>query len=211
MTFPKLAFSAGAALALANLALAPLANAHRLPLPAAASMTAAQKQAAAEMQKGPFGVGGPFIALLRDPTLATEAYRIATYYRNQSVLGDRLTELVVLMAARNWAQQFEWNAHQPRALKSGLKQETVDAIREGRRPMSLSADEQIVYDFITELNQNKSVSNATYARALKQFGERGVVNLTALNGYYAMLAMVLNVAQTPVPNVQGPPLPALPR
>jgi 4-carboxymuconolactone decarboxylase len=145
--------------------------------------------------------------------LATQAYAMATYFRTDSVLGIKLTELVILLAARDWTQQFEWTAHYSRALKAGLKQETVNAIAEGRRPSGLPEDEEIVCDFWTELNQNKSVSDATYDRAVKKFGEQGVVSMTALNGYYMMLAMVLNVARTPVlpSNAQVPQLAALPK
>jgi len=173
----------------------------------------AQKKAVADMQGGSFGVGGPFVALLREPKLAEQAVAMATYFRNEGVLGVKLTELVILLAARDWTQQFEWTAHYSRALKAGLKQETINAIAEGRRPLGLPEDEEIVYDFWTELNQSKSVSDATYARALKKFGEPGVVSITALNGYYMMLAMVLNVARTPVlpANAQVPQLPALPK
>ncbi len=175
--------------------------------------TDAQKKAVADMQGGSFGVGGPFVALLREPKLAEQAVAMATYFRNESVLGPKLTEFVIMLAARDWTQQFEWTAHYSRALKSGLTQEIVNAIAEGRRPAGMAEDEEIVYDFWTELNQNKSVSDATYERAVKKFGERGVVSITALNGYYMMLAMVLNVARTPIlpANAQVPQLAALPK
>ncbi|MGB6946839.1 MAG: hypothetical protein WBE37_30870 [Bryobacteraceae bacterium] len=185
----------------------------RLPMIPAGKLSDEQKKAVAEMQAGSFGVGGPFVALLREPKLAEQAYAMATYFRTDSVLGTKLTEFVILLAARDWTQQFEWTAHYPRALKSGLTQETVHAIAEGRRPSGMPEDEEIVYDFWTELDHNKSVSDATYDRALKKFGEEGVVSITALNGYYAMLAMVLNVSRTPIlpANAQVPQLPALPK
>ena len=176
-------------------------------------LTPEQKKTVADMQAGSFGVGGPFIALLREPKLADQAYAMATYFRNESVLGPRLTEFVILLAARDWTQQFEWTAHYARALKSGLSEETVHTIAEGRRPANMKEDEDIVYDFWTELNRNKSVSDATYERALRKFGEPGVVSMTALNGYYMMLAMMLNVARTPIlpANAQVPKLPSLPK
>lgn len=198
----------------AFLALAMVAAAQeRLPMIPDDKLTDAQKKAVAGMQGGSFGVGGPFIALLREPKLAEQAVAMATYFRNEGVLGPKLTEFVILLAARDWTQQFEWTAHYSRALKSGLTQETVDAIAQGRRPAGMTEDEDIVYDYWTELNHNKSVSDATYARAVKKFGEAGVVSVTALNGYYMMLAMVLNVARTPIlpANAQVPQLPALPK
>ena len=138
---------------------------------------------------------------------------MATYFRNESVLGTKLTEFVILLAARDWTQNFEWTAHYSRALKAGLKQETVDAIAAGRRPAGMAEDEEIAYDFWSELDHNKGVSDGTYDRAVKKFGEAGVVSLTTLNGYYAMLAMVLNVARTPIlpANADVPQLQALPK
>ena len=173
--------------------------------------TDGQKKAVANMQGGSFQVGGPFIPLLREPALAEQAVAMATYFRNESVLGTKLTEFEIMLAAREWSQQFEWTAHYSRALKSGIKQETVDEIAAGRRPASMDEDEATIYDFWSELEHNKSVSDGTYERALKKFGERGVVTMAALNGYYAMLAMVLNVAQTPIlpANADVPKLPAL--
>jgi 4-carboxymuconolactone decarboxylase len=197
---------------LASLMLVGLAAAQeRLPMIPADKLTDAQKKAVAGMQGGSFAVGGPFLALLREPKLAEQAVAMATYFRNDSVLGTRLTEFEILLAARDWTQQFEWTAHYSRALQAGVKQETIDAIADGRRPAGMAEDEEIVYDFWSELDHNKSVSDATYDRAVKKFGEQGVVTMTALNGYYAMLAMVLNVARTPVlpANARVPQLPAL--
>ena len=88
--------------------------------------------------------------------------------------------------------------------------EIAQAIAEGRRPTGLDADEELVIDFATELHINKSVSDATYARALARFGEQGVVDLTAVNGYYTFIAMVLNVARTQLPAGATPQVKAFP-
>ncbi len=175
--------------------------------------TDAQKKAIAGMQGGSFSVGGPFIALLREPKLAEQTVAMATFFRNESALGPKVTEFVIMLAARDWTQNFEWTAHYSRAQKVGLKQETVDAIAQGRRPLNMPEDEEIAYDFWNELTHNKSVSDATYDRALKKFGESGVVTITALSGYYAMLAMVLNVSRAPIlpENASVPQLAALPK
>jgi 4-carboxymuconolactone decarboxylase len=194
-----LAFAASPGLALAQ---------NRLPEITPDKYTPAQK-AAVEQMKGPFPVGGPFAAMLRDPKFDVLAYQMATYYRNESVLGVKLTEMVIMIIAREWTQQFEWEAHYTRATQAGLKVDIVRAISDGRRPVGMAEDEEIIYDFCIELNRNKSVSDATYARAVKKFGEQGVLAITGINGYYTLLAMIINVAQWPVPNPQNPPLPAL--
>jgi 4-carboxymuconolactone decarboxylase len=117
---------------------------------------------------------------------------------------------VSLLTARQWTQQYEYDAHQPLALKAGLNQEIISAITEGRRPTGMAADEEIVYDFCSELRQNHSVSDATYARAVSKFGEQGVIDMTGLVGYYTTLAMIMNVARSPLPEGKKAPLAAFP-
>jgi 4-carboxymuconolactone decarboxylase len=85
--------------------------------------------------------------------------------------------------------------HYPIALKAGIKPEIADAIADGRRPTGMSEDEEIVYDFSTELHKNKRVSDRTYERAQKRFGNKGIVDMTGINAYYTLLAMQMNVAQ----------------
>jgi 4-carboxymuconolactone decarboxylase len=119
------------------------------------------------------------------------------YLRFNSALPPRLSELAILITAREWTQNYEWQAHHDIALKAGLKPETAAAIAEGRRPDGMAEDEAIVYALCTELIENKGVSDATYAKAVKAFGERGVIDAVGITGYYTMLAMVLNTARTP--------------
>jgi 4-carboxymuconolactone decarboxylase len=206
VTFEKVILATCASLALVNIA---AAQERLAPIPPD-KQTDEQKKAVAQMV-GPFPVGGPFAAFLRDPGMDVHAYALATHYRNSPVLGVKLTEFAIMMVARDWSQAFEWEAHYKRALDAGVKAETLAAIGERRRPAAMPEDEEIVYDFCTELSRNKGVSDATYARAIKKFGEQGVVMLTGLHGYYVMLATLLNVARTPVPNPQNPTMPALPQ
>jgi 4-carboxymuconolactone decarboxylase len=119
--------------------------------------------------------------------------------------------LAILITAREWTQQYEWNAHDPLAIKAGLKREIITAIAEGRRPEHMAEDEAILYDFCVELHRNRSVSDATYARALSKFGEEGIVEAATIEGYYAMLAMVMNTARTSLPPGATPALKPFPR
>jgi 4-carboxymuconolactone decarboxylase len=124
----------------------------------------------------------------------------------------RLNELATLVVSRAWAQQFEWATHVPLALQAGTRAETIDALRDGRRPVGMSREEEIVHDFTTELLANRGVSDATYRACLETLGERGVVDLVALVGYFTTVSMVLNVAHTPPePGGGVDPLPPLPR
>ncbi len=153
---------------------------------------------------------GPFVPLLRSPEFMTRLQKTGEYLRYQNALGARLGEMVILMTARCWTQQFEWFAHYPLALKAGLRAEVADAIAEGRRPSGMAQDEQAVYDFCDELMRTQGVSDATYARAVALFREQGVIDMVGITGYYTTLAMVMNVARTPLPEGQAPPLKALP-
>jgi len=127
------------------------------------------------------------------------------------VLGNKLTEFAILIAARDWTNNYEWNAHAPAANRAGLSPALVADIAAGRRPDPMSEDEQIVYDFCAELLHNKSVSDATYARALAKFGEPGVVELANIEGYYVYLSMVMNTARSPLPAGAKPQLERFPK
>jgi 4-carboxymuconolactone decarboxylase len=169
-------------------------------------MTEAQKKAADELIAGPRGqLTGPFNPLLRSPEFMTRLQKTGEYLRFNSSLDKKLIEFVILITARQWTQQYEWNAHAPLGLKAGLEPEVIAAIADGRRPAKMSNDEEISYDLIMELQQNRSVSDATYARAVTRFGEQGVIDMVGLAGYYSTLGMVMNVARTPL--AAGDPLP----
>lgn len=175
------------------------------------NMTEAQRNAAAELASGPRGeVRGPFNVLLRSPELMSPVQKVGEYLRFGCQLDRRVAEMATLLAARHWTQAYEWNAHHPLALKAGLKPEIAQAIADGRRPTGMAADEEVVYDVLTEALQNKSVSDVTYERAIQQFGERNLVDLLAIAGYYALLALMLNVARTPLPEGRQPGMPHFP-
>ncbi|NEX62949.1 carboxymuconolactone decarboxylase family protein [Noviherbaspirillum galbum] len=144
-------------------------------------------------------VFGPFEPLMHSPQVMNQARAMGDYLRYNSALGNTLSELVILITARKWTQDYEWYVHYPIALKAGIKKEVADAIAEGRRPTGMSEDEEIVYDFSTELHENKRVSDRTFDRADKRFGKKGVVDLTGINAYYTLLAMQMNVAQYQIP------------
>lgn len=184
----------------------------RLPPIPAQQLTAAQRESI-EAFKAARGVdvSGPFHPLLRSPELMTRTRAMGDYLRYKSALPPRLSEFVILMTAREWTQQYEWNAHYPIAIKAGLAPEVANAIAEGRRPSRMSDEESILYDFCQELHHTKAVSDATYARALKAFGEQGVMDTVGITGYYSLLGMVLNTARTPAGDSGSPILRPLPR
>jgi 4-carboxymuconolactone decarboxylase len=184
----------------------------RMPIIPDDQMTDEQKAAARTFAEGRgYAVRGPFAAMLRSPEVMLRAKAMGDYLRFKSTLPPRLNELAICVTARQWGQSYEWHAHRPLAEKGGLRAQIADAIADGRRPRDMSIDEECVYDFATELHQNKCVSDATYARTVALFGEKGVMDLTAVNGYYTLIAMVLNVARTALPEGAKPGLEPFPR
>jgi 4-carboxymuconolactone decarboxylase len=184
----------------------------RMPPLADSAMDEIQRAAAAELIAGPRkGVKGPFIPLLRSPELMTRLQKVGEYLRFDSSLAPRVSEFATLVVSRAWTQQFEWFVHVPLAREAGTPQRTIDDLREGRRPATMTGEERVVYEFTHELLANHGTSDATYAEAVALFGERGVIDLVGIVGYFTLISMVLNVAHTPPNPVFGvEPLPSFP-
>jgi 4-carboxymuconolactone decarboxylase len=174
-------------------------------------MTAEQKKAADEFAAGRgYAARGPFAVMLRSPEVMLRAKAMGDYLRFRNVLPPPIREMVILITAREWSQDYEWFHHYRIGLKEGLARETADAIADGRRPERMSEPEAAAYDFSIELHRRRSVADATYARALGHFGEHGIVDLIGLNGYYSFNAMMMNVARTPLDDAAAEPLPRFP-
>lgn len=191
---------------------APALAQDRLPPIPAERLTDAQKKAIQEFEAArKTGLSGPFWPLLRSPEVMSRARAMGDYLRFTSVLPPRLSEFAIIITARQWTQNYEWDVHAPLAEKGGLKPSVIAAIAEGRRPDGMAEDEDVLYTFCDELHRNKSISDFTYARALKTFGEQGIIDIVGISGYYTTLAMVLNTARTPVPPGHTPGLQPFPR
>ncbi|MGI9524809.1 MAG: carboxymuconolactone decarboxylase family protein [Hyphomicrobiaceae bacterium] len=176
------------------------ASENRMPPLDPHQYTAAQKSAVAafEMQRGQ-GIGGPFVPLLRSPRVLEIAAQMGYYLRYETGLPQTLTELAILITARRWSQNYEWLAHRRIAESIGLDPGKINAIREGRRPQDMSEDEEAVYEYCVELHQNGQVSDHTYNRLQKRFGDQAVVDFSAICGHYGLLAMIMNATRTPLP------------
>ena len=153
-------------------------------------------------------LNGPFNVLLRSPEMGNIAQKLGEYLRFRTAVPKKLNEMAILMTAKAWASQYEWVAHKALALEAGLSPAVADDIQAGKRPSRLQPDEAVVYDFCTELREKHRVSDATYKAAVTLLGERGVVDLVALMGYYDLVSMVLNVDKYPLGSGGGvPPFP----
>jgi 4-carboxymuconolactone decarboxylase len=178
----------------------PDAGPDRLPPIAPERWTEAQRREAEAMIAGPRGaVVAPFVPLLRSPELAGHVQRLGAHVRYRSSIGVRLTELAILVTASEWQQPVEWSIHAPIAEREGVPRALIDALERRERPAAMADDDAAVYDVCIELHRRRSIADATWARALALFGEQGVVDLIAVNGYYALLAMVMNGARTQAP------------
>ncbi|HDR9011155.1 TPA: carboxymuconolactone decarboxylase family protein [Burkholderia vietnamiensis] len=165
----------------------------RLPPFDPASASDEQKAVLAEILGGPRGnLNGPFVGWIASPELAQHAQRLGAFCRYRTGLPLRLSELAILETAARWRSQAEWYIHHPIALEAGVPAATADAIRRGVKPAFESDDDALIHAFATELYDTQRVSDATFARARARFGHEAVVNLVALLGYYALVAMTLN-------------------
>ncbi|MFL5289808.1 MAG: carboxymuconolactone decarboxylase family protein [Rhodopila sp.] len=172
------------------------------------TMTDEQVAVVEAIQSGPRGAGlrGPFNALLRSPQLCDLVQRVGAYVRFASSIPAPLNELAICMAGRKWGAQYEFYAHRRLGIDAGLNPAILDAIALGRRPEDMTADETLVYEFVTDLLSTGQVSDDRYTPVLERFGERGIMDLVGAVGYYSLVSMVLNVAQVPLPEGEEPPL-----
>lgn len=185
------ALLAGSALALSS---------ERMPEIPLDKMSPAQRSIADAIMSGPRQrMSGPFHAWLRSPELADRLQKVGEYVRFNSSLDKRVNEMAILMTAQAWGSQYEWYAHAPLALKAGLDPAIIAAIGSGRKPDNMKDDEAIVWEFTTQLRRDHGVDDAIYARALEKFGERGIIDLIGVNGYYDVVSMTLNVAHVKPP------------
>jgi 4-carboxymuconolactone decarboxylase len=152
-------------------------------------------------------LNGPFNALLRSPDVGNLSQKLGEYVRFRTSVPQRLNEMAILLTAKWWSSQYEWHAHKILALDAGLSPAVIDDIQAGRRPGRMQSDEAVIYDFSTELREKRRVSDATFKAAVNLLGEKGVMDLIAVMGYYDLVSMVLNVDRYPLPGGASLPFP----
>ena len=173
-------------------------------------MTSAQKTMMEHLFAGERrGAGGPFNVLLRSPEMGDLAQQFGASMRFHSSLPKKLNEMAIIITARYWTAQYEWTAHRKAAAEAGLSESIIQAIAAGKRPASMDVAETVVYNFGTELLNTKQVSDPVFKAAVDKFGERGVVDLIGVMGYYQLVSMLLNVDRYPLSAGEKPELQAL--
>ncbi len=173
----------------------------------APELTPEQKTLVNHLLSGQRGtLSGPFNVLLRSPEMGDAAQNLGTYIRYRTSVPLKLNEFAILITARALNVQYEWSAHHKYALQAGLSPAIIDAVAIGKRPPSMQPDEEVVYNFTKELVDTKQVSDPTFHAAIDKFGERTVVDLIAVIGYYHFVSMLLNVDRYPMPEGVQPEL-----
>jgi 4-carboxymuconolactone decarboxylase len=189
----------------------------RYPALNPAQLTPAQKAYVESLQKPPRNnttalTNPPFKVYMRSPELATKVEAVSDYVRWGTGQPPRLTELAIMITARQWSNQWIWRGHYRAAVKGGLDASVGADIAAGKQPTKMKDDETVLYNYATEMYRDKAVSDATYAAALAKFGEKGLIDLVATMGYYDIVAMTLITAKAVAPKEDDvPQLAALPR
>jgi 4-carboxymuconolactone decarboxylase len=171
----------------------------RLPVPAEADLNEVQRALLDAIRSGPRGASitprGPFAVWMHAPEFGQVAQPVGGFCRYQTSLPTRLSEFAILCTARLWRAQYEWYAHEPLADKGGVKAKTIQDIKAGRKPASAPKDERAIYDFVQEMYKTKRVSDRTYKKLHGMLGDKAMVELVGLLGYYVMISFTLNVFQ----------------
>jgi len=173
-------------------------------------MTPAQRSMTENVLAGKRGsMNGPYNVLLRSPEMGDLAQKFGAFMRYDSSIPHKLNELAILITGRFWSSQYEWSAHHKYGLAAGLSPALIDAVAAGKRPADMQPDEAAVYDFCHELLYTRAVSDAAFAAAKDKFGERGIVDLIGVMGYYHIVSMALNTDRYPLPDGAKPELQAV--
>jgi 4-carboxymuconolactone decarboxylase len=154
----------------------------------------------------------PYKVYMRSPELASKLEAVSDYVRWGAGQPPRLTELAIMITARQWSSQWIWRAHYRAGVRGGLDPSVGADIAAGKRPDKMKEDETVLYNYAMEMYRDRSVSDQTYAAAVKQFGEKGLIDLVATMGYYDTVAMTLITAKAVTPKEDDvPQLAALPQ
>ncbi len=162
------------------------------------SMPPRQRDAYEELianQRG--GVRGPFGVWVRSPGLVAALRGLMKFYLEESVITEDIRELTILITTRHWGATYAYAAHEAQALASGLTPGLVAAVMAGETPTEGTVLELCVHRYCTELLKTREVSDAVYQEAFSLLGEKGVVDLTALVGFYSAISLTLNAFEIP--------------
>ena len=187
----------------------PNQNVRRVKIPSLEELTKTQQKIYDDIKYGKRNeVTDLFMVLMHSPEIASRTQALGEKLRYDTSIPKKLSELAILIVARFWRCPYEWHYHEPEAIESGLDIEIIKSIKELKKPYFKYIEEESIYNFTNELLYNRCVDDMTYEKALSNFGEKGVVELTSLIGYYCMIAMTLNEHNVPLPNNSSAKIPS---
>jgi 4-carboxymuconolactone decarboxylase len=172
-------------------------------------LTPEQQQMAVHLKTPPRNSalnGGPFNAYARSPGLGVLLLQVSDFVRFNSSLPPRLSEFAIMIGAQHWSVPYEWRAHYTLAVKGGLAPQILTELGAGKRPQNMKDDETALYDFVTEMYRDKNISDATFNAVLAKFGERGIMDLIGIIGYYDIASMALITQKAKAQPVAEAPL-----
>ena len=173
----------------------------RLKLLSPGEMNENQKQTYDEAIAGKRGSApAPMMAWLNSPEMARHATRLGEQLRFNTMFPPKLSEIAILVTARHWTAHYEWYAHKRLALQGGLKPEIIDAIRDRRAPEFDDPKGRMIYDVAKSLHEAHGLTKGLYDEAVKLLGERGLVEVIGLCGYYTLVSMTLNAFEFDLPD-----------
>jgi 4-carboxymuconolactone decarboxylase len=177
----------------------------RLPILDGDVLTDEQRAVHDAIVSGPRGrVQGPLAMWLHSPPLAERAQSLGAFCRYGTSLPPRLSELAIICVGADWKAGFEFHVHAPIAIDAGVDPAVVEAIRRGEPPAFTQPDEAAVHRFSVELLRTRRVSDAAYRGAVEVLGERGVVELVGVLGYYGLICMTINAFEVAAPSGPDP-------
>lgn len=173
----------------------------RLAIPPA--MTPEQSAVHDEAASGRRGhAPAPLRAWIQNPELARRAQKLGELLRYETSLSPRLSELAILVTARHWTSHYEWKVHKAEALKAGLPASAIDAIARRETPAFTDPADRIVFAVSSTLLAAHAIPEPLYREAIATLGERGLVELVAVLGYYGLVSMTLNAFEIGLPEAR---------
>jgi 4-carboxymuconolactone decarboxylase len=145
------------------------------------------------------GLVGPFNAFVHSPKIGKRLTSLGGLLRFRTSIDRRLSEVAICTVGANWQSEFEFFAHAPMAIEHGVAPSVIDALRDGRPPEFELDDERIVHAVASQLLTDRRIDDATFVEAQALLGETGMIELSALIGYYCLISMMLNLFEVSLP------------
>jgi len=155
---------------------------------------------AVALSSGAGGLAGPFNAMLYAPSVGHGLQELGAAIRFRTELAPRIREMAILVVAQVWDSAYERASHEPIGRDAGLTDQEIEALGGGTDPGFVHKQEQVAYSVVRALTgPAPDLDDQEYDTAVAVLGEQALVELSALVGYYATLALQLRIFRVPAP------------